>query len=89
MPSGDSGEINGTASADPSYHVCAAATLNTKRKHKVRFGEIEYHDIPHLAGADKKPNISHNLSYSHPSEMSLLDNACEAETAVLKALSWH
>ena len=53
------------------------------------FGWTEVINIDPVEGAVRKPNISHDLSYRHSYEHSMLNPECESQIAHIRAISWH
>ena len=71
---------------------CAPSALCRVRKssnHKVMFGSTDLCEIEAVSGACRKPDNTHDLTYRHSFEKTLLVPKVEAEIARMKAIAWH
>ena len=72
---------------------CAAAATcrskSTSRTRIISFGNTEIIEIEAVADACRKPDTSHDLTYKHPLDRSMLVPNIEAKVARLKAIAWH
>ena len=63
---------------------CAAAVHDRK----VCFGSVDLIEIE-FENSGVKPNISHDLTYSHSHDYSLIDPRVASDVAISKAIHWH
>ena len=70
-------------------YECAPAAICRSTTRKVMFGGSEVLEIEAINGACRKPDNTHDLTYRHSFEKTLLVSKVEAEIARMKAIAWH
>ena len=88
--SGSSSELNGEA-IESSCIVPGAAGPTVRKSRKnlhVSFGIADVYDTE-WNNLGRKPDTSHDLTYRHSHDYSLIDPRVDEYTARSKAISWH
>ena len=53
------------------------------------FGSADVYEIEAVSGACREPDNTHDLTYRHSFEKTLLVPKIEADIARMKAIAWH